>query len=213
MYDTVVFDVDGTLLDTEKAILGSLQKLLKTDYGRDVETGELLFVLGIPGSSSLPRLGIEEISHACERWNYFMKDFFHSIEVFSGIREVMDSLQSRRILQGIVTSKTTGELNSDFVPFELMGYLNHIICADDTEKHKPHPDPLLKFLEISGADPKSAIYIGDTLYDYECARDAGVDFGLALWGCKNPEGIDAKYKLERPQDILKLLRKSGVDKA
>lgn len=205
MYNTVIFDVDGTLIDTERAVLGSLQKMLKTDYDRVTEIQDLTFVLGIPGSTALPQLGIKDIHKGNERWNFFMKDFFSSIEVFSGISDVLDTLKRRNIVQGIVTSKTTEELINDFIPFGLMSYLTHTVCANDTEKHKPNPEPILKFLEISGADPETSIYIGDTIYDYECARDAGVDFGLALWGCKNHEHIQAKYKFEKPQDLMKLL--------
>jgi HAD superfamily hydrolase (TIGR01549 family) len=204
MYNTIIFDVDGTLIDTEIAVLGSLQKMLKLDYNRETEAHELTFVLGIPGSTSLPMLGIHDIDEGSRRWNYFMKDFFDSIEVFDGIAEVMNTLKTRGIPQGIVTSKTTEELQDDFIPFGLMDYLTHVVCADDTEKHKPHPEPLLKFLELSGARPESSLYIGDTLYDYECARDVGVDFGLALWGCKDHDHIPAKYKFAHPQDILRL---------
>jgi len=205
MYNTIIFDVDGTLIDTEKAVLGSLQKVLRTDYDKTVPLEDLYFILGIPGTDSLPQLGIKDINRANERWNYFMKDFFHSIEVFSGIKDLLETLKNRDIIQGIVTSKTNEELINDFMPFGLSSYLTHTVCADDTVRHKPHPEPLLKFLEISGADPKKSIYIGDTIYDYECARDAGIDFGLALWGCKNHENIQAKYKFERPQDILGFL--------
>ncbi|MED3550245.1 HAD family hydrolase [Cytobacillus praedii] len=205
MYNTIIFDVDGTLIDTEKAVLSSLQKVLKTDYGRAVPLEELYFVLGIPGTDSLPQLGIKDVNRANERWNCFMKDFFHSIEVFNGIKDLLETIKTRNIVQGIVTSKTNEELINDFVPFGLSNYLIHTVCADDTVRHKPHPEPLLKFLEISGADPKKSIYIGDTIYDYECARDAGIDFGLALWGCKNHEDIQAKYKFERPQDLLDFL--------
>lgn len=205
MYNAIIYDVDGTLIDTEKAVLGSLQKVLKTDYDKVVPLEYLYFVLGIPGSKSLSQLGISDIDRANERWNYFMKDFFHSIEVFSGIKDLLDTLKNRNIVQGIVTSKTNEELINDFVPFGLSSYLTHTVCADDTEKHKPNPEPILKYLKISGADPKKSIYIGDTVYDYECARDAGIDFGLALWGCKNHQNIQAKYKFERPQDIIGIL--------
>lgn len=205
MYNAIIYDVDGTLIDTEKAVLGSLQKVLKTDYDKVVPLEYLYFVLGIPGSKSLSQLGISDIDRANERWNYFMKDFFHFIEVFSGIKDLLDTLKNRNIVQGIVTSKTNEELINDFVPFGLSSYLTHTVCADDTEKHKPNPEPILKYLKISGADPKKSIYIGDTVYDYECARDAGIDFGLALWGCKNHQNIQAKYKFERPQDIIGIL--------
>ncbi|KZE37215.1 HAD family hydrolase [Bhargavaea cecembensis] len=205
MYKTIIFDVDGTLIDTEKAVLGSLQKMLKEDYGKQVQLEDLTFVLGIPGSSSLPKLNIQDIDHANERWNHFMKDFFHEIKVFDGMKEVMETLENRNLVQGIVTSKTNQEIIDDFEPFGLSDYMTYTVSADDTEKHKPNPDPLLKFLEISGADPETSIYIGDTVYDYECARDAGIDFGVALWGCKHPEKISATYNFEKPQDILDIL--------
>ncbi|QJC51390.1 HAD hydrolase-like protein [Paenibacillus albicereus] len=66
-------------------------------------------------------------------------------------------------------------------------------------------DPILKWLERSGADPKETIYIGDTTYDMECAQAAGVDFGLAVWGCRNHAEIQCLRRLERPQEILALL--------
>ncbi|TXK83725.1 HAD family hydrolase [Paenibacillus sp. N3.4] len=206
MYKTIIFDVDGTLIDTEEAVLGSLQKMLKIDYGKEIDTDALSFVLGIPGSRSLPQLGIENVDKGNERWNYFMKDYVSSMKVFNGIPDLLVTIKQMNIVQGIVTSKTNVELMDDFVPFNLMDYLPYIVCADDTFNHKPHPEPLLKFLEISGADPETSIYIGDTIYDYECARDAGIDFGLALWGCKNHESINAKYKFTSPQEIKKYVQ-------
>ncbi|HEY2492214.1 MAG TPA: HAD hydrolase-like protein [Paenibacillus sp.] len=68
-------------------------------------------VLGIPGTDSLRELGIHDINKANERWNYFMKDFYHSIEVFSGIFDLISTLKRRHINRGIVTSKTTQELH------------------------------------------------------------------------------------------------------
>ncbi|GGH21644.1 HAD family hydrolase [Paenibacillus segetis] len=207
MYNTFIYDVDGTLIDTELSIKKSLQKMLKVDYDRDIQMDQLDFVLGIPGTVALRQLGIHEMSipMAEARWNYFVRDFKHSIKLFNGIQDVFNSISSREITQGLVTSRTYEEFNNDFVPFGLMSYLTHIVCADDTEKHKPNPEPLLKFMEKSGATPTSSIYIGDTIYDYECARDAGIDFGLALWGCKNHECIPAKYKFETPMEIINLL--------
>ncbi|WP_025782913.1 HAD family hydrolase [Sporosarcina sp. D27] len=205
MYKTIIFDVDGTLINTEDAVLGSLQKLLKTDYNKDIDRSELSFVLGIPGSDSLPKLGIDNIDKANDRWNFFMKDYYQSIHVYNEINFLLDTLKKKGLNQGIVTSKTKQELKDDFEPFGLMEYLSHIVCADDTKKHKPNPEPIIEFLKISKAESSSSIYIGDTIYDFECARDAGVDFGLALWGCKNHESIPAKYKFEKPSDILNVL--------
>lgn len=205
MYKTFIFDIDGTLIDTEEAVLGSLQKMLKVHYNRDVEQHDLEFVLGIPGASSLPQLGVMDIELGNHYWNEYMKDYRHTIQVYEGIQQLLTTLKEKSIATGVVTSKTYQEYQSDFVPFGLAHVLDYIVCADDTELHKPHPDPLLKFLHSSESIAETSIYIGDTIYDYECARDAGMDFGLALWGCKHPERIPAKYKFEHPKEILSLI--------
>ncbi|NWL88110.1 MULTISPECIES: HAD family hydrolase [unclassified Paenibacillus] len=206
MYTTVIFDIDGTLINTEEAVLKSLQKLLLNNYSRKMSQQDLAFVLGIPGAVSLRQLGIEDIDDANKCWNDLMRDYRHTVHVYEGIQELLFELKKQSILTGIVTSKTNQEFMDDFVPFGLVGDLPYTVCADDTRQHKPHPEPLLKFLEITGAQGKTSLYIGDTIYDYECARDAGVDFGLALWGCKQPDLIPAKYKLEHPKDLLSLLK-------
>jgi HAD superfamily hydrolase (TIGR01549 family) len=206
MYKTVIFDIDGTLIDTEHAVLSSLQKMLNDDYGKYYTFEELHFVLGIPGAQSLPQLGISDIASANERWNVYMKGFFWSVKVFDGVAEVLSSLADHKVCTGIVTSKTREELRSDFIPFGLMKYLSFIVCADDTDEHKPNPKPILKFLEIANAEPKTSVYIGDTDYDFQCARSAGIDFGLALWGSKTPD-VMAQHKLAKPADIIQLILK------
>lgn len=209
MHETFIFDVDGTLIDTEEAVLGSLQKMLRFHFNLNIPQHDLEFVLGIPGVVSLPRLGIADIELGNQLWNNYMVDFKQTIHVFDGIQQLLSTLKDRSITTGVVTSKTYQEYQSDFVPFGLANDLDYMVCADDTELHKPHPDPLQKFLQISKAITVSSIYIGDTIYDYECARNAGIDFGLALWGCRNPDSIPAKYKFEHPRDILSLIKPSS----
>lgn len=206
MYNTIIFDVDGTIIDTEKAVLSSLQKLLMTDYNLHYECKDLHFALGIPGADALKQMGILDVEQACERWNHFMKEYFHTVAIFEGMTMVLKALSEQNIKTGIVTSKTKEELLNDFVPFGLMNYLSYAICADDTVEHKPTPEPILKFLEFANVCPDQAVYIGDTRYDMECAQAAGVDFALALWGSKNP-ALEAKYKLDHPKSILRLLQK------
>nr|WP_243429334.1 HAD-IA family hydrolase [Defluviitalea raffinosedens] len=117
----------------------------------------------------------------------------------------MIKLNEMKILTSIVTSKTKEEFVNDFLPLRLNDYFKFVVCSDDTEKHKPNPDPILHFLKQSGADQSKSLYIGDTKYDMECALGAGVDFALALWGAKSSTGIDANYILEHPKQILELL--------
>ncbi|RAL24045.1 HAD family hydrolase [Thermoflavimicrobium daqui] len=205
MYHCVIFDVDGTLIDSERAIIRSLQKALRDELGRDYGDEELYFALGIPGEVTLRKLGIQNIDGILQKWVQYMAEFRDEMCIYPEIKDVLMLLRVSLVTTGIVTSKTKQELEDDFVPFGLMEYLQYSIVADDTPKHKPFPDPILKFLEISGVDPAKTLYVGDTLYDMQCANSAGVDFALALWGAKSPDKIQAKYKLKNPREILYLL--------
>jgi HAD superfamily hydrolase (TIGR01549 family) len=203
MYKCVIFDVDGTLIDTEVAVKKSLQKVLYEECQKEYSLDTLDFALGIPGRDTLEKLGIKDIDRAHDNWNKYMSEYKDSVKVFNGIENSLEELKANNIQLGIVTSKTEEELNADFVEFGLMKYLDYIVCADHTEKHKPDPEPILKFLELSGFSDKEVIYIGDTIYDYKAAKGASVKFALALWGAKNPESVGADIKIAEPKDIIK----------
>lgn len=204
MHNCIIFDIDGTILDTENADLLSLQKLLLEELNRNFSFDELRFAFGIPGEAALNKLGITNISECNLKWNRYLKENSHLVKAFDGIEDTLVKLNEKGILTGIVTSKTREEFLDNFVPFGLSNYFKLAVCADDTERHKPNPDPILKFLELSGADKSRTIYIGDTKYDADCASGAGIDFALALWGAKSSKGINANYFLEDPKQILDL---------
>jgi HAD superfamily hydrolase (TIGR01549 family) len=202
MYDCVIFDVDGTLIDTEKAVLFSLKKALKEETAIEYSLEDLSFAMGIPGAESLRRLGVGNVDAMNDQWNKYMKDYYHLISVFTDIEFVLEELHKMGIKAGIVTSKTGQELNDDLGPFHLLKYLPYTVCADDTIKHKPDPEPILKFGEIANIELKRAIYIGDTIYDLQAAQGAGVDFGLALWGAGGKELPGSKYQFASPREII-----------
>ncbi|MBU3183261.1 HAD family hydrolase [Clostridium estertheticum] len=206
MYNYIIFDVDGTLLDTEIAVLSSLQKLVSEELNKNYSFEELKFALGIPGEVALNKLGITNILECSEKWNVYLKEYFHHVKIFDDIKKSLVKLNEMGVSIGIVTSKTKEEFLNDFVPFGLSNYFKLVVCADDTEKHKPNPEPLLKFIELSEVDKSKTIYIGDTKYDLDCALGAGIDFALALWGAKSSIGIDANYILENPKQILELVK-------
>ena len=201
-YKHFVFDVDGTLLDTEFAVLHSLQDTLSNYLNECIPLDKLRFALGIPGEVTLLKFGIEDVNGAGMFWNAKMKEYLLHIKLFDGITEMLESLHEKGLKLGIVTSKTREEFETDFVPYGVGQYFDSIICVEDSTKPKPYPDPLFAYLGRNGVSAEEVIYIGDTDYDSQCARTAGVDFGLALWGCRNPEDIECKYKFADPSKIL-----------
>lgn len=205
MYEAVIFDVDGTLIDTEKAILCSLQRTLKEELDHEYALAELTFVLGIPGADSLKHFEVQNVDSLLHKWDMHMRDFCKEIRVFTGIEPVLNELVRLGIKTGIVTSKTRQELKDDLSSLQLTKYFPYTVCADDTRKHKPQPEPLLKLMELANVRPERTIYIGDTIYDLQTALGAGVHFGLALWGAKNKVMAGAKYRFGSPNEILALL--------
>lgn len=204
LYKYILFDIDRTILDTERAVIGSLQKLLKLETGTEYSPEELSFALGIPGITVLKRLNVPNIESSAQKWNQYLKEFYYQICIFPSLEEIIKKIYSLKIKTGIVTSKTKQELIDDFYPFGLQKYFDYIISADDTANHKPEPEPILKCLELAAALPTETIYIGDTFYDMKCAESAGIDFALALWGTIDPS-LNATIKLNHPSEILNII--------
>ena len=112
-YKHIVFDIDGTLIDTEYAVLHSLQETIKGLSGREIPCSELRFALGITGTDALKKLEIKDTSYAIELWDKNMRNYTNTIKVFDGITELLKNLLSLDYKMGIVTSKTREEFTHD----------------------------------------------------------------------------------------------------
>lgn len=206
MLEALIFDVDGTLIDTELAMLNSLQRTLLEEKNKIVSHDEIRFILGIPGKDALRKMNLEPVDALYQIWSDAVLDFFHDVTVFDGIQEALVSLKKQEIKLGIVTSKTKVSMRAEFKQFHLTKFFTNIIDADDTEKHKPDPQPLEQSLKNLKVKAERAIYIGDSIYDMQSAHAAGMKFALALWGAKTSVNFEkADFILKEPSELLLLL--------
>ena len=202
-YTHIVFDIDGTLTDSEYAAIVSLQEMVKIYKGTDYAYDELKFALGITGADALSRMGFtpEEIAPAMRDWEAGLRRRNDDITVFEGAEALLAALKKRGCALGIVTSKTRDQYNKDFCRFEIARHFGVSITADDSADHKPTAGPLLKYMELTGAKREEVLYIGDSEYDSGTAHNAGVAFALAVWGTNNME-IPAQYRPAKLADVL-----------
>ena len=204
MYSHIVFDADGTLIDSENAYLVSLRDAIFDLNKKDMALEDLRFSFGLTNKDVWNRLGVEYIEQADALWQKYYFKYSGSVRIFDGIREMLRDLAGLPRVLGLVTSKPKIEYVNDVVPHGVSDFFDYIILAEDTQEHKPHPGPMLKFLECSEADPKTTLYVGDTLSDMLCAKGAGVDFALALWGGSRQSTIVADYYLKHPRKVVRL---------
>lgn len=205
MYKCVVFDVDGTLINTETAILKTFQELLRTEKRKDYKLEELKFTMGITGSDAFEQLGFQNIDDTVIKFNKILVNYLDLLQPFLGVKKLLQDLREKNVLLGVVTSRKHSEMEVDFAQNWYSHIFEAIICADDTKYHKPHPEPLEVFFKSTGIQKEESIYIGDTIYDYECAKKAGVDFALATWGSEKLDIAEEYIKLKEPSDLLKYI--------
>ncbi len=203
-YKHLIFDIDGTLVDNEKVVIATWQETILQLFGKHYETSDLNFVLGIPGVTTMERLGAENPQEAFVVWGQNFIKHKAEIELFPHIENTIAALKSKGLDLGLVTSRTHDELNNDFALGEIIGNFDTIICVTDAPRPKPNPDPLLVYMERCGLSPDEVLYIGDSDYDYHCAKNAKVDFGVASWGDNRIRHTDARFSFNSPMDILNI---------
>jgi HAD superfamily hydrolase (TIGR01549 family) len=208
-YKNILFDIDGTLIDSGAALCRSFVKVMTEETGREVRAEEYARHWGTPGLQTFIDFGIvgeERIARGVERWDRYFREMQTSIPPFPGIEELLKELSQQGFVLGVVTSKTHKELDASFAPLSIANYLPHRVTSDDAKRPKPAPDPLLEIVKRLGAEKKDCLYVGDTIFDSRCAQDAEIDFALACWGLLfgEPEGVSAVAKLKQPKDVLTL---------
>lgn len=201
-YKHVLFDIDGTLLNNTYSVISSLQDTLRVLLKREFSEAELSFCLGITGEKALRQLGCPDVDEAQRIWDEELQKYLHTVTVFTGITETVKKLHSLGIKLGIVSSKTRPEFDHEMLEYEMMPCFDTVILADDTKKHKPEPDPILAYLEKTGANPVETVYVGDSIYDMQCAKAAQVGKFLALWGSQLETCELADDVLKKPADIF-----------
>ena len=204
-YKCVIYDIDGTLLNTLNMNMYPLIRIIKEEKNEDWTFEQVLKFVSYPGIKTLEELGIENVEKTYARWVKYVNEYEHGAKVYEGFETVFEKFDGK-IIQAIVSSKMVAQYQIDVVEKGIDKYFKVAILADDTTKHKPDPEPIYKCLDKISIKPEEAIFIGDSINDYLAAKNAGVDFGYATWGSVSNDGIDdPTYVFNHPLDLLKLL--------
>jgi pyrophosphatase PpaX len=189
----VLFDVDGTLIDTWDLYIESFLRSLETHVGRRLTLEELAAMHPTSELRVLRQVlaSDEELPAAHEGFLAHMRALHPELYagVYDGVPQMLDALRAKGVALGLVTGKSRGAW-AVTAPVAALGEFAVAIMDDDVPEPKPAPDGLLAALARLPADPAETVYVGDSVNDARAARAAGVRFAAALWG---------KSPVERPR--------------
>lgn len=214
-YKLIAFDIDGTLIDTEKTGVLSLIKTIKELMNLDMIYDHAKFYFGIPSSKVADLLGYNDSKKFGEQWEKNFIELSGYIAPFPGVMQMLSTVKNAGYLTAMVTSRSRFEFQYDKYLPSMVPFIDVVICAEDSISHKPNPGPMLKCLkkvsELTGSeiDPKTCLYIGDTEHDSKCAIGAQCDFALMDWKDRGSMGIPAKFIFHNAEEVVEILGCSG----
>lgn len=218
MIAAILFDLDGTLLDSAPDLVATLNHLRAREGLAAVPVAELRHFVS-RGAVGLIKAGMPPCSdETLASWkkafldHYEQNSFVHS-RPFDGVERLLSDLAGRNIPWGVVTNKME---YLSFPILEKAGWLAStaaVICGDTVTRGKPHPEPVLAACKKIGVVPENTLMVGDDLRDVEAGRRAGSLTAFALYGYADRESqseiSDGTAVINTPEEILSLLDNSG----
>ena len=216
MINTVLFDFDGTLVNTNDVIIASWQHTYMHYRGREESLETITSCFGEPLLITMEREfpGVDP-QESAEVYRTFQQQNAHLlVKIFPGIVDLLKALKETGYRMGIVTSRTRESALRYMDMFGITEYFEAMVTCDDTTVHKPNPEPILLGLEKMGITRDEAIMIGDSPFDIKCANNAGVKSVMVDWRitCDNSALIsDCKwdYEIKEPMDLLQVLAEAN----
>jgi phosphoglycolate phosphatase len=208
-YDLIVFDWDGTLMDSTRVISKSLQSACG-DIGIAVPSdSDALYVIGLGIADTLrhvaPDLDEAGQRRLSERYRHHFLAREHEAPLYDGVLELLSDLHGRGRRLAVATGKARRGLERALDSTGLRPWFEATRCADEGFA-KPHPDMLLMLLDITGVEPARAVMVGDTTHDLELAANAGIDAVAVSYGAHDEKLLATRPARARCGSVAELHR-------
>ena len=213
MINTILWDFDGTLLNTNDVILESWQHTYEHYYNRRMPIEHITKCFGEPLLVTMAR-EFPDVppKDSAEVYREFQKDIAYVwAKAIPGVFELVERLKGEGYKQCIVTSRTTESTLRYLELFDKGHLFDGLVTCDDTDKHKPGPEPILLALDKMGCEKDEALMVGDGVFDIKCANNAGVKSVLVGWritgsGSEVIKDAVQDYEAETPEELLEIIK-------
>jgi pyrophosphatase PpaX len=194
-FPVVLFDLDGTVVDSGGIILASMRHATREVLGRDFGDAELMQAVGGPGlEAQMAVFAPERVDELVRVYRDHNEPLHEELEACAGMEDVLVRLHEEGRRLGVVTAKRRSTVELAFARVPLAHLFETVVGGDETEKHKPDPEPLLLAAERMNALPAETAYVGDSPFDIRAAKAAGMYAIAVTWG-----RIHDRARLEREE--------------
>ena len=209
-FTTVLFDFDGTVVDSGAIILASMRHATREVLGREYTDAELMQTVGGPGlEAQMYALAPDHVERLVDVYRAHNEPLHDELEACAGMEDVLVRLRDEGRHLGIVTAKRRATVELGFARVPIAHLFETVVGGDETELQKPNPDPLLLAAERLGADPDDTAYVGDSPFDIRAAKAAGMFAVAVTWGrIHDTEKLEAEHPdavVDTPEELLGVL--------
>jgi pyrophosphatase PpaX len=191
-FPVVLFDLDGTVVDSGAIILASMRHAAKEVLGVEPPDDELMAAVGGPGlHAQMHALAPDRVEELVVTYRAHNEPLHNELACCAGVDDVLVRLKDEGRRLGIVSAKRRETIELAFRTVPLGHLFDVVVGGDETERHKPDPEPLLHAAERLGVDTRDCAYVGDSPFDVRAAKTAGMHAVAVTWG-----GIHTRDRLE-----------------
>lgn len=193
-FPVVLFDLDGTVIDSGAIILASMRHAAREVLGVEVPDEQLMAAVGGPGlEAQMQALSPDRADELVTVYRAHNEPLHDELVCCAGMDAVLVQLKDEGRRLGIVTAKRRQTVELAFARIPIEHLFETVVGGDETKKHKPDPEPLLLALERLGAAPDDAVYVGDAPFDVKAAKAAGLySVGVSWGGIHGRERVEAE---------------------
>ncbi|SET10321.1 pyrophosphatase PpaX [Oceanobacillus limi] len=206
---TILFDLDGTLIDTNELINQSFMHTFK-HYGLDFTKEEIRSFNGPPLRDTFEKIDKTKVDEMVDVYReHNLSHHEQYVKIFPNVLETLSALRDQGVQLGIVTTKMRNSVELGLKITGLEGFFQSIVTLDDVTHAKPHPEPVFMGLKELGGDRETTLMVGDNSHDIEAGHHAGVRTAGVAWSHKGKEFLEEykpTYMLEDMRDLLQLVK-------
>jgi pyrophosphatase PpaX len=201
----VFFDLDGTLINSAPMIIRAIQEIFTKYHLGPISPETIKCYAGKPPESIFQALAPERKDLLLQETIRLERKYRLLAPAYPGVAELIDELASLGIRLAAITSQAHQEMQQVRESYPFSQRIEHWISCEDIRHPKPHPESILAALEHFQLKPGEVLFVGDTEYDIQAGKNAGVKTGAALWGGHNHQAmaqLDPHYTFHQPGEII-----------